>query len=477
MAKKPVVKSGAIAVAIDQRETLDIFSENYYEYGMLTIEDRSLPDYRDGLLKVHRRTLWAMSHLATADQPHVKTARVVGDTIGKYHPHGDAPVSSAIETMVHTATPLVDGAGNWGTQTENAAAMRYTNCRLSEYSHNNLFNSDYLSTIATHPNYDGKDVEPVLLPSLLPTILLTGVAGIAVGMSVALPSFHKDGVLKLVKGMLQGRKLTPAACLKNLEFAFPFGGHVPREDFNDDDMLNIFKSGKGSVYTYCDYEVDAKARLLRVTGVPPKMKPETLIAKLRDTDYFNYVTDDMGRHSTTPADIKAEFKRGVNIAEATQYLYDYVLSVRIPFSIGVIERYWDEEAQKIKANVYKWGVITLLEHWLAWRKEIEAEMLGHLETKLLADIDRRNLLLLAQENRKLIASSWEEADQKAYIATKLKVDEQGAAYICGLRISQLGKLDREKLKAEIKALETRVEETRHFQQNIEQSILKQLAAA
>lgn len=477
--KSPVVKPGSIAVAIEQRDTLDVFSDNYYEYGMLTIEDRSLPDYRDGLLKVHRRTLFAMSQLAPSDKPHVKTARVVGDTIGKYHPHGDAPVQSAIETMVHTPTALVDGAGNWGTIVDSAAAMRYTNCRLSEYAGANLFHGDYLSTVATHPNYDGKDVEPVLLPSLLPTILLTGIQGIAVGMSVMLPSFRPDGVIKLVKGMLSGRKLTPAACLKNLEFTFPFGGNVPPdEDFNVPDMLKIYKDGKGSVYAYCDYTIDPKTRMLHITGIPPKKRQDTLIQQLRDTEFFNYVSDDFGRDSQTPVDIKGEFKKGINIDEAHEWLYEKILFVKTPFSIGVIERYWDEDDKKIRANVYQWGVITLLEHWLTWRKELEAEMLQHLETKLLADIQRKNLLLLAQENRKLIASSWEADDQEAFIKAKLKLDrDEDVSYVCGLRIRQLGKLDRDKLQAEIKAIEAKVKETRYYQSNIEESILKQLAAA
>lgn len=481
--KKPVPKKGLrtdqFALLVEQRETLDVFSDNYYEYGMLTIEDRSLPDYRDGLLKVHRRTLFAMSQLASFVKPHVKSARVVGDTIGKYHPHGDSPVYSAIETMVHTPLQMVDGLGNWGTHIDNAAAMRYTNCRLSEFSHHNLFNPDYASTVGHHPNYDGKDEEPVLLPSLLPTILMNGVTGIAVGMNTKIPAFAKEGVVKLVKGMLQGRKLTAAACAKNLEFVFNFGGNVPKEDFNDDAMASIFKTGKGSVYAYVDYEIDAKARQLVINGIPPLMRQDTLMEKLLATEFFTRVYDSTGRDSVdgTRANIVCEFKRGVNLDDANELLYEKIMYVKIAFNMNVIERYWSTEERKIRAHVYQWGVIQLLENWLDWRKELEAEMLGHLEVKLLEDIKRRNLLLLAQENRKLIAASWEEADQKAFIATKLKIDDEGASYVVGLRLSQLGKLDRDKLNAEIKAIEQRVKETRHYQSNIEESILRQLATA
>lgn len=479
--KAPAPKAGKVtgqfAASVEQRETLDVFTDNYYEYGMLTIEDRSLPDYRDGLLKVHRRTLFAASILAPNTKPHVKSARVVGDTIGKYHPHGDAPVYSAIQTMVHTPLELIDGAGNWGTHTDNAAAMRYTNCRLSEFSQNQLFDPDYMTTTQYHPNYDGKDEEPVLLPSLLPTILMVGITGIAVGMNTTIPAFAKEGVTKLVKGMLQGRKLTAAACYKNLEFAFGFGGNVPKVDFNEPAIHSIFDTGKGSVYTYCDYEIDKASRSLIITGVPPLMKQETLMAKLLDTEFFTRVYESTGRDSadSTRINLVGEFKRGINLDECHDWLYEKVLYSKLSFNMNVIERYWDDEANKIKAHVYQWGVVTLLENWLGWRKELEALMLVEREKRLLAEINRKSLLMIAQENRKVIASSWEADDQKAFIKAKLKLDtDEDAAYICGLRNSQLGKSDRDKLQAEINQLEVRVKETRHDQKNIEASILKQL---
>ena len=132
MARKP--KPTTFALEVIDKEALQYVKDCYQKYGTTTLEDRALPDYRDGLLKVYRRTIWSMSHIAPASKPHVKTARVSGDVIGKYHPHGSAAVESAIETMVNSPNPTADGVGNWGGQNDVAAAARYTNVRLSTYA-------------------------------------------------------------------------------------------------------------------------------------------------------------------------------------------------------------------------------------------------------------------------------------------------------------------------------------------------------
>lgn len=474
MAKK---KSGLVGTAleIEDRDTLELFEGNALEYGRLTLEDRALPDYRDGLLKVYRRTLFAASHIAPHSKPDVKTARIVGDTLSKYHPHGDMPVQGAIETLVWSPLQLIEGSGNWGTQTDDAAAMRYTNCRLSEFSQRNFFDKYFEPTIKYHPNYDGKDVEPELLPSLLPNVILNGSTGnIAMGLSGSIPAFAKAGVIKLIKGMLSGKTLTAKACYANLDMVFSFGGNVPKEDYNEDALMSIFKTGKGSVYVYCDYDIDPKERVLHITGIPPKMNPDTLMNKLRDTEYFSSVQDNMGRYTSTPADVVCKFKKGINIKEAGEDLWENILYSKIPFQIAVVERKWDEEKRAIRADIYQWGVIEMLENWIEWRMELEAKMLVSRKASMHEEIRRRNLLLIAQENRKVIATSWESEHQKEFLASKLNVNLEDAGYIVGLRLSQLGKLDRDKLAGEVAEIKKAIKRVEHLQTHIEESILESI---
>lgn len=473
-ANKPVPKQGAIAVSVEEIETYDLFKDNAFSYGILTLEDRALPDFRDGMLKVSRRVLWAMHNIAKANGPFVKTARIVGEAMGKYHPHGDQAIQAAIETMVWSPLATADGSGNWGSQTDKCAAMRYTDMRMSQYADKFLVNKDFMATVNYHPNYDGKDKEPELMPALLPNLILNGSFGIAVGLSSHVPSFHKNGVVKLLRGMLAGRKLTTKACLTNLEVVFPFGGHVPKEDWQIERLTALFETGKASLYAYCDHLFDHRAKTLHITGIPPRMNPETLMDKLRGTEYFVSVQDQMGKQSITPSDIMCVFKKTVNTKDAAEELYNSTLFVTLPFQMAMVERYYDEQAHRIKAHIYQWGVITFLENWLQYRKDLEARMLVCKAQAINDEIQRKGWLLLAQEQRKTVASSWEADDQKAFIRLKLKVPDEGAVYIIGLRLSQLAKLDRDRLNAEVAELNKQLKRVVHLQANIEESILQSL---
>jgi len=466
-----------VALSIEDRSTAAIFEDNYRDYGLMTIEDRALPDYRDGLLKVYRRTLWSMSHIAKANGDVVKTARVVGDVIGKYHPHGDLAVKAALESLVWSPAPLVHKDGNWGSQFDNAAAMRYTNCRMSEFGGKLFFQPEYMAVSKFHPNYDAKDEEPELLPALLPNVLLNGVVlGVAVGLRVTMPSFEQKGVVALLKGMLQGKKLTPAICKKHLVFKFAFGGNIPIEGDNEDALDSLIKDGEGSFYVYCDYVLDKKARTLTITGIPPRKPIETLIANLRDTEYFTSVHDASGKDSKTPADLVCTFKKTVSIDKVMEDIEEDCLWSKVTFNMAVIKRQWKDDENRIRSTVHQWGIVELLENWLKWRLELEAKMLKARVAARKAEIDKRNLLLLAQKNRKLIADSWEAPDQKAFVASKLKISAEDAAYVCDLRVSQLAKLSREKLLKEIESIQALIKQDQGYQKDISGSVLRSLAA-
>lgn len=472
MTTKTKPKTSLIAAKIIEQDTLEHFNNNAYEYGSLTLQDRALPDYRDGMLKVHRRIAWSMNSIAKNNL--VKSARIVGDVLGKLHPHGDVAVYSSMQTMKQAVGNIVDGKGNWGSQTDDAAAYRYTNAQLSEYAREYILNPDYLPTITMHPNYDGRDEEPELLPALLPHVFLQSHFGIAVGLSTTLPTFSQESLVRVLKGMLQGRKLTPKVLTKMLKLQFPFGGDAPLDVDWQEDAVNLMKTGKASLYAYVDYEIDEKQKAMIITGVPPRMRPDTLIEKLRESGYFTTVEDCMGKGVTTPAKIVARFARNVKIADAIDEL-DSVLYSTIPFQIAVVERRWDEAEQKVVADIYQWGVQELLEHWLEWRLELEGKMLDCRLDKFNKEVARRNLLLLAQEHRKVIADSWEQADQVAFLMKKLKTTEDETKYIVSLRLSQLAKLDRETLKQELAELGRQVAATKKMRKDVKASVLASLS--
>src|SRR5665811_2207608 len=184
---------------IEQVEIAEEMSSSYMDYAMSVIVGRALPDVRDGLKPVHRRVLFAMHELGNDwNRAHKKSARIVGDVMGKYHPHGD---SAIYETIVRMAQPfsmrhmLVDGQGNFGSvDGDNAAAMRYTEIRLSKIAHELLADLDK-ETVDFGPNYDGSEKEPLVMPTKLPNLLVNGSGGIAVGMATNIPPHNLNEVV------------------------------------------------------------------------------------------------------------------------------------------------------------------------------------------------------------------------------------------------------------------------------------------
>src|SRR5205809_966880 len=186
--------------------------EAYLQYSMSVIVGRALPDVRDGLKPVHRRVLYAMNDLGnTHDKAYKKSARIVGDVIGKYHPHGDMAVYDTIVRMAQDFSlryPLVDGQGNFGSvDGDNAAAMRYTEIRMAKIAHELLADRDK-ETVDFGPNYDGSENEPLVLPSKFPNLLVNGSSGIAVGMATNIPPHNLGEVVDACLALLAKPEMT-----------------------------------------------------------------------------------------------------------------------------------------------------------------------------------------------------------------------------------------------------------------------------
>ncbi|MBW8074191.1 MULTISPECIES: DNA gyrase subunit A [Metallibacterium] len=264
----------------------DEMRQSYLDYAMSVIVGRALPDVRDGLKPVHRRVLYAMNELGNAwNKPYKKSARVVGDVIGKYHPHGDA---SVYDTIVRMAQPfslrylLVDGQGNFGSvDGDNAAAMRYTEVRLSRLAHELMADIDK-DTVDFGPNYDESEHEPLVLPARAPNLLINGSAGIAVGMATNIPPHNLGEVIDATIALINDPTLEVDALLR----------YVPGPDFPTAGIINgsagiheAYRTGRGRVLMRARAEVETEANgreTIIVTELPYQVNKARLIEKIAE---------------------------------------------------------------------------------------------------------------------------------------------------------------------------------------------------
>ena len=259
----------------------------YLEYAMSVVKGRALPDVGDGQKPVQRRILFAMKEmgLAAHSKP-VKSARVVGEILGKYHPHGDASAYDAMVRMAQDFTlryPLIDGIGNFGSRDgDGAAAMRYTEARLTPIAEL-LLSELHQGTVDFVPNYDGAFEEPVALPARLPMVLLNGASGIAVGMATEIPPHNLGEVTAAAVALLKKPTLTTAELMEHIPAPdFAGGGHIitPAKD-----LLQLYETGKGSIRVRARYEIEKLARgqwRLVITELPPNTSAQKILAEIEE---------------------------------------------------------------------------------------------------------------------------------------------------------------------------------------------------
>src|SRR5688500_8056106 len=264
----------------------DEMRSSYLDYAMSVIVGRALPDVRDGLKPVHRRVLFAMNELgAHSNKPYYKSARIVGDVIGKYHPHGD---QSVYDTLVRMAQPfslrylLVDGQGNFGSvDGDSAAAMRYTEARMSKLTHELLADIDK-ETVDFQPNYDEKELEPTVMPSRFPNLLVNGSAGIAVGMATNIPPHNLSEVIAATHALIDDHELDIDALMAFVPGpAFPTGGIVNGAA----GIIEAYRTGRGRLIVRgkTEIEVDDDGReAIVVTELPYQVNKARLIEKIAE---------------------------------------------------------------------------------------------------------------------------------------------------------------------------------------------------
>jgi DNA gyrase subunit A len=332
---------GDIAVAgIEPIEIQEEMERSFLDYAMSVIVARALPDARDGLKPVHRRILWGMRDVgARSDRPHMKCARVTGDVMGKYHPHGDGAIYDALARMAQDFSlrhPLIDGHGNFGSADHPPAAARYTECRLAPLANVMLDGIDE-ETVDFIDNYSGEFTEPVVLPSRFPNLLVNGSQGIAVGMATNIPPHNLGEVIDAVTYLLDHPGATPDDLLPFVSGPdFPTGGLI----LGRSGILDAYRTGRGSIRLRARAEIEERKNgvFIVVSELPYQASPSailTRVAELAESRELDGVADANDESSGNDTKLVIKLKRDANANVVLNNLYKFT-PLQTSFGVNMV---------------------------------------------------------------------------------------------------------------------------------------------
>jgi DNA gyrase subunit A len=421
----------------------------YLNYALSVITSRALPDVRDGLKPVQRRILYTMwQQNLTADTKHRKCAKVVGDVMGSYHPHGDAAI---YETLVRMAQPfslrypLVDGSGNFGSlDGDSAAAMRYTECRLARISDEMLAELEQ-ETVAFRPNYDGTKSEPVVLPARLPNLLANGATGIAVGMATNIPPHNLGEVCTALVKLLDNPDLTTTQLCRYVKGPdFPTGGQILN---SVDELREIYKTGSGSVRLRATWESGTAGRASKtvfITSIPYTVNKAQLVERIAEIAAGRKLPPlvDVKDLSTEEVRISLELKRDADERMVMAYLFKHT-PLQTNFSVNLTCLIPTENPEVGRPE--RLDLKSMLWHFLHFRLDVVTRRLEH----ELQALRRRTHILegfekvfdALDEIIRIIRKSDGKADAAVKIAKKYELDADQVDAILELKIYRLARLE------------------------------------
>lgn len=449
---------------IDLKKTME---KSYIDYAMSVIASRALPDVRDGLKPVQRRVLYSMAELNNGpDKPHRKSARIVGDTMGKYHPHGDSSIYGALVNMAQRWSMrymLVDGHGNFGSiDGDGAAAMRYTEARLSKISVEMLADI-YKDTVDFIPNFDETEKEPTVLPSRFPNLLVNGGTGIAVGMATNIPPHNLREVIAAVVKIIdnqveEGRQTSMEEILQIIKGPdFPTGAEI----LGTRGIEEAYRTGRGKIkvraVTNIETAPNGKSHII-VTELPYLVNKARLIEKIAELvktkkiDGITGITDESNREGIR---INIELRRDVN---ANVLLNQLLKHTQLQDSFGVIMLALVNNEPKVL------NILQMLEYYLDHQKDVvtrrtkydlnKAEERAHILEGLLKALDHIDEVI------RIIRGSANVAEAKCVLMERFELTDPQAQAIVDMRLRALTGLEREKLENEYKELEAKIAELR-----------------
>ncbi len=439
-----------------QHEIHDEMKNSYIDYAMSVIVGRALPDVRDGLKPVHRRILYGMSELGvTPDKPHKKSARIVGEVMGKYHPHGD---SSIYDAMVRLAQPfstrymLVDGHGNFGSvDGDGAAAMRYTEARMTPFALQMLRDIDK-ETVDFVPNFDEEEKEPTVLPARIPNLLVNGSNGIAVGMATSIPPHNLCEVIDGAVKMIDDENCTVDDLMQIIKGPdFPTGAVITGKS----GIREAYRTGQGKVIVRAVAEIEETNRgrhQIIVSEIPYQVNKARMIEKMAEMvkdkriEGISEIRDESNRHGTR---VVIELKKDVNPQITLNRLYKHT---QMQESISMIMLALVDGQPRI-LNLYD-----ILSEYLKHQKDVvtrrtiydkkKAEARAHILEGYLIALDNIDEII------KIIRSSYNDAKEK--LIERFGLSDIQAQAILDMQLRRLQGLEREKIENEYKELEEKI---------------------
>lgn len=448
---------------VDLKKTMET---SYIDYAMSVIAARALPDVRDGLKPVQRRIMYAMIELNNGpDKPHRKCARIVGDTMGKYHPHGDSSIYGALVNLAQdwsTRYPLVDGHGNFGSvDGDGAAAMRYTEARLSKISIE-MLRDIKKDTVDFIPNFDETEKEPVVLPSRFPNLLVNGTSGIAVGMATNIPPHNLreviDGVVKIIDNYEIDKETEIEELLKIIKGPdFPTGAEI----LGTSGIEQAYRTGRGKIRVRAVSNIEpmenGKNRIV-VTELPYMVNKAKLIEKISELHRdkrVDGITDLRDETSREGMRICIELRRDVNPNIVLNQLYKHT---QLQDTFGVIM------LALVNNEPVVMNLLQMLQYYLKHQEEVvtrrtqydlnKAEERAHIVEGLLIALDNIDEVI------QLIRASKTAAEAKEKLMDRFSLSEPQANSIVEMRLRALTGLEREKLENEYAELKKVIEEYR-----------------
>ena len=426
--------------------------ESYLNYSMYVILDRALPHIGDGMKPVQRRILYAMSELGlNAGSKYKKSARTVGDVIGKFHPHGDSAAYEAMVLMAQNFSfryPLVDGQGNWGTQDDpkSFAAMRYTESKLTGFA-DLLLSELKLGTVDWQPNFDGSLLEPIILPAKIPSILLNGTTGIAVGMATDIPSHNIQEVLDACIHILDNPKASTKDLLKYIKGP-DFSNNAPLIA-SAEELLEMYETGRGGFKIRANWTQEGND--IVVNALPHQASGSKILEQIAEQmlkKKLPMVVDlrDEGDHKEPVRLVIALKSNRVDAAEVMNHLYATTdLQKNYRSNINLIS---------LKGSPRVFALNQLLSEWLKFRQQTVMRKLEH----RLDQVDDRihileGLLIVYLDLDKVIHIIRNSDDPKKELMKAFKISEIQTNAILEIRLRQLAKLEQIKLEEEKTALE------------------------
>jgi len=465
---RPPASGGGSTGGDDSVPLHDAARSRYLNYALSVITARALPDVRDGLKPVQRRILFSMWQQGLrADAKHRKSATVVGNVLGNFHPHGDASVYDALVRMAQPFSlryPLVDGSGNFGSlDGDLAAAYRYTECRLARLADQLLIELDQ-DTVAMRPNFDGTKAEPVVLPARIPNLLVNGATGIAVGMATNIPPHNLGEVCTALVKLLDNEELTTAQLCRWIKGPdFPTGGVILN---TPDELKEIYRTGSGAVKLRATWEpgpVGRASKIVYVTSIPYAIDKSDLVARIGDIVLGRKLPPllDVRDVSTDDVRIELELKKDADEKMVLAYLFKHT-PLQTNFNVNLTCLIPTEQAEVGRPE--RLDLKAMLWHFLHFRLEVVTARLEH----ELAALSRRQHLLegfakifdALDEILRIVRKSDGKADAARQIIARFGLDAEQTDAILELKIYRLARLEIQVIQEELAAARKRARELR-----------------